>query len=256
MSMMISVLSQGPQDLLGCLSSGNSPTGVAQWPPAVRYPQMKFGKQETVHSWFCRCVNDFCGGDPRFCQLEENIGVFSLIMWDKGKLSGACIQALRIDEPLVDFYLADTANGHTDQEANYLRLDYHSDEFGLIWTHPVLHIHTKPSGPPHCLFDGGNSDNPIVAFFDYFFRQFEPEKWEKFARACWDRRCGERNMSDPESAVGEKVIDAFRESKRAYLLENAGVVGEVREACQEAFRGIEFPSPDEGLRQLSSFHAV
>lgn len=183
---------------------------------------------ETLHQWFDRLVDKYSAGDPRLVAVEENIAIFANFAWRKDRLVYASMPTLIvIDATLEDFYL------DPDRPAVYLRLDLNYDTLGDPFSHPLAHVHVADESHPRFALDGGTSDNVIVDYLEFLYRNYVSDKWLGWARRQW-LATGHAASADPEDDPFERIVQAFTDAQFGVLEAQAPVIGQIKKTLREA----------------------
>jgi len=179
----------------------------------------RFETDETLHHWYVRMVNEYCGQDPRLNALEDNISVFMVLNRKGNRLTGANFCTLVTSCDLEEYFLEPPP----DCEAVYLRLDFDYGTLGQPFSHPVPHMHILGDLPPRFSFEVGQSGNVVMDYFDFLYRHFSPRKWKAWAEAVWEKDYKEAQRP-PQDNPFETIISAFEESQIEVLRKHSGEV--------------------------------
>lgn len=186
----------------------------AVYPP--KCSETHISKNEEIHEWFKRIVDDHLGRDTSQCAMETGMAVFASLRFNDNIIEYANIQVLKTkpDKKLVDYYR------HPDKvSCKYLRFDYDLKCLGEMFTHPHPHIHTTPDGSPRfwsTIYHNGNvSENIVLDFFEFVYRNFYPEKWHDWARyACQSKR----PIIQEDDVKFDAIIEAFKANNQEAIL--------------------------------------
>lgn len=183
---------------------------------------------ESLHHWFVRLVDKYCGGDPRLVAVEENIAVFANFAWRTDRLTYASMPArVVVNGTLDDLYL------DPDQTAVYLRLDLNYDTLGDPFSHPLAHVHVSDESHPRFALDGGTSGNVIVDYIEFLYRNYVSNKWVNWARRQW-LATGHPASADPEDDPFERIVKAFSDAQFGVLEAHAHTIGQIKKTLREA----------------------
>jgi hypothetical protein len=56
------------------------------YPPTLDGSSARRVSDESLHAWFKRLVDNYCGGEPKRTAIEDNIAVFVILGWDSNNL--------------------------------------------------------------------------------------------------------------------------------------------------------------------------
>jgi hypothetical protein len=161
---------------------------------------------------FVRCVNNAVGGDPRRCQVEEDLAVFAFIGWRDGDvLSSASIQAIKTIGVDIATYYSSTGN----HQVQYFRFDVER-RTGLIFTHPFPHVHYVPRSEVRYSLNGWQSRNAVVDFFEHIYLNCYNAEWSSWAESLWNQHWFQSGNAAQLSPF-QTIVDAFRESQYPVL---------------------------------------
>jgi hypothetical protein len=198
------------------------------FPHGLNATDTRRDKAETLHQWFVRLVDQYCGGDPRLVAVEENIAIFANFAWRKDRLIYASVPTLVVIEgSLEDFYL------DADRPAVYLRLDLNYDTLGDPFSHPLAHVHVADESHPRFALDGGTSGNVIVDYLEFLYRNYMSDKWLGWARRQW-LGTSYADSADPEDDPFERIVKAFTDAQFGVLEAQAPVIGQIKKTLREA----------------------
>jgi hypothetical protein len=148
--------------------------------------------QDTIHSWFNRCSNAINGTIEQF-QTNDRLMFFALADWnDQGEITYCNLNALVTQGTLAEYAQK------KDDPAVYLRLDFHPDEPGELFTHPAPHMHiafTTSQAVPRFSTEASGAGNPIAEFLDFVYRQYFLTDWTQWARRAWEDEFLDRGYS-------------------------------------------------------------
>jgi len=187
------------------------PEGGVWFPSELRDKETKRKRQESLHEWFCRVVEQLGPLAPESLALEPNIGLLATIKWVSGtSLTYANIQVIIANSSLQDYYYEPT-------EAFYLRLDCDKQTLGDLFTHPHPHLHIDNELGPRFALDAGTSENVVVDFIEFLYRHYKPDLWLEWASTIWDRDFAQRRPHNPEQNPLPRIIEAFQASEYSVL---------------------------------------
>jgi hypothetical protein len=201
-------LSERVEGLLASLSAGRRPAGTSSFPSTITRENrgsLRCSQSEELADWFRRCVDEFCGGDLRGCEIEENLAIFAYLEWrEPGTLSYASINLVCAECSLEDFYLTEDGSAR----AQYLRLDLDYGTLGPIFNYALPHVHAVCHEPgARFELDEIGSSNIVIDFLEFAHRNLQHDKWLRWARTVW-----QPYFTDRRSEFGDAmqtVIDSF-----------------------------------------------
>lgn len=202
--------------------------------PATAFPHgldaadTRRGDSETLHQWFVRLVDKYCGGEPTLVAVEDGIAVFANFVWRKDRLVYASVPTLIVPEgTLEDFYADD------GRPVVYLRLDLNYETLGDPFSHPLAHIHVSDESHPRFALDGGISGNVIVDYLEFLYRNYVSDEWLKWARRQWLAKGG-ADVKDDEDDPFERIVKAFTEAQFGVLETHAQVIRRIKKMLRDA----------------------
>jgi hypothetical protein len=131
------------------------------------------------------------------------------------------------DGTLEDFFL-DAA-----RPVVYLRLDLNYETLGDPFSHPLAHIHVSDESHPRFALDGGTSDNVIVDYLEFLYRNYVSDKWVRWARRQW-LATSYAEAIDPEDDPFDRIVDAFTDSQFGELNTRAQGIRQIKKTLREA----------------------
>lgn len=162
-------------------------------------------------------------------KIDDGLGAFATVRYSSGHISYANVQVIiDIGENL------DTVFDRSPSALRYLRLDYHPENLGQMFSEYVPHIHSSFKGPPrfplHC-----PTGNVLADFFDYIYRGFLPSTWEDWARIVFDEAGEDETIFDP-------IAEAYRTNGQGarLLARYADALAKIRLVTRRA-RDATFP---------------
>lgn len=202
--------------------------------PATAFPyrldatDTRRGDPETLHQWFVRLVDKYCGGEPALVAVEDGIAIFANFVWRKNRLIYASVPTLIVPEgTLDDFYVDDR------RPAVYLRLDLNYETLGEPFSHPLAHVHVFDESYPRFALDGGTSGNVIVDYLEFLYRNYVFDEWLKWARRQWLAQDG-ADLIDEENDPFERIVKAFAEAQFGVLKAHAPVIQRIKKVLRDA----------------------
>lgn len=199
----------------------------SEFPPALDETDARRNPGETLHEWFVRVVDQFCGGNPKRTALEDNIAVFVNLSWrHRKRLVHANVQTVVAACDLDDYYLMPTG------EAQYLRLDFDYKTLGDPFSHPLAHIHIEGDLSPRFALDGGLAGNVLVDYFEFLYRNFVPAKWIKWAEREWGLEF-EATAKHDEVNFFPAIVDAFATSQFQILRDHAALLTRIKRTLRK-----------------------
>jgi hypothetical protein len=183
--------------------------------------------EESLHRWFVRVVDRFCGGEPKRTALEDNLAIFVKLAWRRpDRLVYANIQTIVTASDLDDFYL------DADAQAQYLRLDFDYKTLGDPFSHPLVHIHVEGELSPRFALDGGNSSNIVVDYLEFLYRNYAPVRWLEWAEREWNREFA-RAIKDGRAPLLGTIADAFTTGQIQILQTHSALLTRFKRALRK-----------------------
>ncbi len=169
------------------------------FPGGIGLAQTRIGATERVGDWLARCVDHHLGGNPGRCRVEEHVAIFAVIHWHSGVMRYLNCQVVVALEGTIDDLYCDPG-----LRAQYLRLDYDLQALGSMFREPAPHIHVHPDGEPR--FALATTQNVLMDFFDFVYRNYCYDQWLRWATDVWERDARRQNL---DLAALNRVHDAF-----------------------------------------------
>jgi hypothetical protein len=190
--------------------------------------ELRQGANESLREWLIRLVRSFCDNDPSRCAIEDNIGVFVSLHWQRAVLSGANIHAFVMNCLLEDFF----NNNDNRWDIFYLRLDLDRQSLGQPFSHPLPHIHVAGNLSPRLSLSGGISGNIVMDFFEFLYRQYAPGKWNDWVRREWNNHFDFIHSPEEENPL-DRIFQAFADNELSYLRQNGDQLTRLRLMLQK-----------------------
>ena len=205
------------------------PTGRQVFPPKSTELDSKRNRGETLHSWFCRVVNQLGPQAPDSLAVESNMGILATLRWISGTvLSYANIQVIVATCALEEFYC------DPNQTAFYLRFDCDAKTLGNPFSHPHSQLHVDGELSPRFVLDGGTTENVLVDFIEFLYRHYFPDLWWEWASSIWNRDYAERHSDQPDQNPLPKIFEAFQLSQLNVLSDYKSDLAHLKRLLTEA----------------------
>jgi hypothetical protein len=227
------LLSSGVDRLLDILDPKGVPKGISKFPTNFAPDVAYFQPNEPPHAWFCRCMDIFHPGQPDACEIDDGLGVFVFLKWDRGsRLQFLSAHALKCESSLADYY---TYGG----EAAYLRLDYDYSTLGPIFSHPFPHVHAYPASGYRSVLEASSTGNVLVDFLDVLYRAFFHRRWLHWAEIVLSEYATRTNVPADEVNF-KRVVDAFQTSQIGLLEQMAVPLARIKRVLRD-YKDLTFP---------------
>jgi hypothetical protein len=226
---------------------GYGATGTSCFPRSLSPNESRREPNESLHAWFARLTDNFAGGQPKACAIEDNIAVFAAIDWQERVLAYANIQVLVVDCDLEDFYVSQPARGQ------YLRLDFDKNTLGEPFSHPLPHIQVGEGCSARFSLDGGTSGNVVVDFMEFVYRQYAPRQWRQWVERTWNAHFEKMASDDEEDNPLTRIFEAFDRNQLDILRDMGGPLRELKEVLRHRKDQFFRPHADRSDRELLEY---
>jgi hypothetical protein len=222
----INSFSKGLDGVLEALRPYNNQAGESSFPRHIDAGALRRGGDQSLRPWFQQICHNVCEDHPERIAMEENIAVLAKLRWRKKKqLFYANIQVVVCACDLATFIL------DPDQKAIYLRLDCDYETLGTPFSHPLPHIHAEGELSPRFALDGGLSENVVVDFFEFIYRQYAPDAWLRWSEKIWRDAFG---PSSQRKDLFRTILDAFGDNQFQVLRSHSAQLARFKRALRKA----------------------
>lgn len=186
---MSAAFSEPLDNVLQAIDPRKRPANHDCFPRQCGDADLRVAPDESVRDWFARLVDGPLHGDAQACTVEDNLAIFLQFAWTKDRLFRyvRCQVLAVVGGTIEDAYL-----GSEGAQLRYLRLEYDSDPLasGVLFSHPVAHIHAQPSDAPRFALESVDdnmelSNLVLLDFFDFLYRNFCHAAWSQWADSVW-----------------------------------------------------------------------
>lgn len=170
-------------------------------------------KDDTISEWFIRTVKTI-GGVENIFTLDDTIAVLPQIMAKDDCITKMSIQAfISLSDSIVDSYKK-LLKGK-DTQAVYCRLDFHPIESGVLFSHPMPHLHIGVLETPRLPLAYTSWENSILDFLEFLYVNYKYNVWLDWVRKEWNKKYGMKQQSDPydDSNYFDAIENGFKEGK-------------------------------------------
>lgn len=136
--------------------------------------------------------------------VEENLLVISRMNWRAGRIITYANIQVYVGQGVYEAFRVGAVQ--TEGQISYFRFDYHPKAAGRIMVEPIPHIHSLKSNEPR--FSSRTdlaSENPIVDFFEFIYRNYYPEKYES-----WIESISNTIQKSPQEDFLPILMNAFK----------------------------------------------
>lgn len=108
----------------------------------------------------------------RACEIAPGLAVFFKTVWDENHINYFSLTAIAMPEGGLGELLDDEP-----PVADYYRFEHDQSKPGQIFSHPILHIHSQPSGAPRFPFALNSVIYPAFSVLEFLMIQYHYDSW-------------------------------------------------------------------------------
>ncbi len=196
----------GSITLYGGETESYFPREIKQIKQSSKIPKIK--EEDNIIDWFYNIVNKLPEQDPTLFTVEPNIAIVleikhSPIKSHTGKnceISQLNCHALifkpqkdikdiqklyNVYEDLISSRNTEISMSDLTDMIQYIRLDYHPNELGDLFSHPLPHIHIDPKGGLRFPFPVSQTGHIIENFIEFLYLNYSYKDWINWAEWVW-----------------------------------------------------------------------